>query len=104
MARIWGCNQHYSAKDHVDVTITTSKNQLILPPSQFMKYNHQGGLLSKIPGYSSESPEIVLSFFSQPYPVLSGQQLRLWYGEDLKDYAESDNGGRVCCDVYALFV
>ncbi|XP_027036299.1 uncharacterized protein LOC113664880 [Pocillopora damicornis] len=38
------------------------------------------------------------------YPVLTGQQLRLWYGDDLKGSTESDSRGTVYCDVYALFV
>ncbi len=57
----------------------------------------------ELPGYNSLSPEIVLSFNS-PYSVYYGRNFRLWYGEDLVSYWEDDNGGRVCCDVYALKV
>lgn len=49
------------------------------------------------------SPEIVLPSFS-PYSVRSGDQLRLWYGEDLVGYTESDNRGLVCADAYGLYV
>ena len=100
----WGCGQHSSLKQEVDVVITTSDDkQIILPPAEFMKYKHQGGKWARVPGYDSFSKEIVLTPFAKPYPVLAGQQLRLWYGEDLDDYTESDNGGKVCCDVYAQF-
>lgn len=97
----WGCGSHKHLKDHVDVTITTSSNHLISPPSQFMTYG--GGKWSQIPGFNSFSPEIVLPFFPF-YSVNSGQQLHLWYGEDLVDQSEFDNGGTVCCDVYALYL
>jgi len=34
--------------------------------------------------------------------VMIRSGLRLWYGEDLKGYTDSDNGGRTCADVYGL--
>ena len=97
----WGCANHPTVGKHVAPVITKSNNQVILPLSQFFTYG--AGKWSQIPGYNSLSPEIVLSFFA-PYSVSSGQQLRLWYGEDLVAYTEGDNGGKVCCDVYALYV
>ena len=96
----WGCGSHSALKNHVDVTITTSSNVLILPPSQFIK---SGTKWSVIPGFNSWSPQIVLPFFSF-YAVHSGQQLRVWYGEDLVNQSEHDNGGISCCDVYALYI
>lgn len=100
----WGCGHHRGLIDHVDVTITTLDNNIILPPMQFNRYNHRAGKWTKIPGYNSFSPEIVLSSFRSPYNVRAGEPLRLWYGEDLADYTEGDNGGKVCCDVYMLYV
>ena len=99
----WGCGHHSGLIDHVDVTITTSTDYILFPPNQFMQYNGRAGKWSKIPGYNSFSPEIVLSRFSYQ-SVHSGQQLRLWYGEDLANFTEHDNGGRVCANVYALYV
>ena len=97
----WGCGDHPSVKNHVDVVITTSSNHVIVPPSELFTFG--AGLWSEIPGYNSHSPEIVLPSFS-PYSVRSGDQLRLWYGEDLVAHTESDNAGKVCCDVYGLYV
>ena len=34
--------------------------------------------------------------------VSEGMTLKLWFGEDLKDWTEDDNGGRSCADVYAV--
>ena len=94
----WGCGAHGSLSNHVDVVITTSTNSVLLPPSTFIS---SGTKWSKIPGYKSLSPELVLSVFSSPLTVTSGQVLRLWYGEDLVNSSESDNGGTSCCDVFA---
>ena len=97
----WGCDNIPSLKNHVNVIITTSSNTIITPVSPFLK-NHVAKF-SELPGYNSFSPEIILPRFS-PHSVNSGQELRLWYGEDLTDRTESDNGGWVCCNVYALYV
>jgi len=74
-----------------------------MPPNPFFTYSGGSGKWSELPGYNSFSPEIILPRFS-PYSVSSGQELRLWYGEDLENFTESDNGGWVCSDVYALYV
>lgn len=92
----WGCGY-----DEINVVVTTKSNHVLFPPSQFIKSSTKW---SKIIGYNSWSPELVLSVFSHPYWVSSGQELRLWYGEDFVNLSEGDNGGRACCDVYALFV
>ena len=97
----WGCNAFSSLRDQVDVAITTSTNGVILPPSQFIT---NGKKWSKIPGYNSLSPELILSVFSSPLTVTSGQVLRLWYGEDLVKGWEGDNDGTSCCDVFARFM
>ncbi|KAL9960949.1 hypothetical protein ACROYT_G034458 [Oculina patagonica] len=97
----WGCGTSRWVKNKVNVVITTSSNHIVLPPRQFFS---GGGKWSYIPGYNSHSPEIILSFFSHPYWVYKGRQFRVWYGEDLVNYTESDNGGKVCADVYALYV
>ena len=86
----------------VSVTITITANRILLPPKQFLT------ILSlewyKIPGYNSVSPELILSVLSTPNWISSEQELLLWYGEDLVNFSEEDNGGTVCVNVYALFV
>ena len=85
----------------INVVITNSDNQVLLPPSEFIV--NDGAKWSKIPGYDSLSTELVLPFFS-PSQVGYHQELRLWYGEDLMNAGEGDNGGTACVDVYAIFV
>ena len=81
--------------------ITTSSNTIVTPQSPFLQSNP--GTSSLLPGYDAFSPEIILPRFS-PYSVSWRQELRLWYGEDLVGFTESDNGGWVCCDVYGLYI
>ena len=99
----WGCgeNNSHGLKALVDTVITDDHNRILMPPTQLVKYH---GRLKwyKIPGYNSQSPEIVLSRFS-PTSVARGQRLRLWYGEDLANLSEGDNGGKVCCKVYVMY-
>ena len=92
----WGCRHQ-----KVSIAITTSGNHVLLPVSQLAP---DSGLWTTIPGYNSQSPELVMAFYSHPRPMTSGEELRLWYGEDFKGFTEGDNGGRVCCYVYALFI
>ena len=98
----WGCGQHSSLSKHVDAAITTSSGSVLLPSSQFISdKTHKWSL---IPGFNSLSPELVLSAFYNPPSVTRGQELRLWYGEDLANSSEGDNGGTSCCDVYARLI
>jgi len=97
----WGCGSDPVVKGHVNVVVATSARHILFPPNQFIASDRKW---SKIPGYNSLSPELVLSVFSHPHKVTSGQELRLWYGEDFADDSEGDNGGRACSDVYALYV
>ena len=93
----WGC-----AGPKVNVVVTNSTNHVLLPADEFSSNSVTKWF--NIPGYNSLSPEIVLSVLSLPRWMTSGEELRLWNGEDLVNRSESDNGGRVCCDVHALFV
>ena len=98
----WGCGKRAAVEDHIGVTITNLRNTIITPEPPFLK-NKPPGKFSDLPPYKSFSPEIILPRLS-PYQATSGQKLRLWYGEDLVAFTESDNDGFVCCDVYALYV
>ena len=94
----WGCGSHLNQK--VAVVITDDTNQVILPIDALIQIDD---LTSIIPGYSASTPELVMSFI-EPRSVLSGQELRLWYAEDLKDLNEEDNGGSATVEVYALYI
>ncbi|XP_015762308.1 PREDICTED: uncharacterized protein LOC107341400 isoform X3 [Acropora digitifera] len=98
----WGCGENnvYGIKALVATVITDDHNRILMPPTQLEKISYLKWY--KIPGYNSQSPEIILSRFS-PTSVYRGKRLRLWYGEDLANLSEGDNGGKVCCKVYAMY-
>jgi len=87
----WGCGG-----ESIVTLITDSSDNILLPQSQQHVF--------VIPGYHTNSPQLVFPDIQQPLQVSSGQELRVWYGEDWNDGQESDNGGRSCADVYAKFV
>ena len=97
----WGCNDNPVTGPRVNVVITNLSNHILLPPNQFI--DDVTSHWYKNPGYNSLSPELVLSVFLNPISVPSNQVLRLWYGEDLTNQSEGDNGGRVCTDVYSIY-
>jgi len=57
-----------------------------------------------VPGYHTNSPQLVFPDVQPPLQVSSGQELRVWYGEDWIDGSENDNGGLSCVGVYARIV
>ena len=93
----WGCGPpHYSDLD-IFVFLTNASNATVLPMG---KSSH----CYTIPGYDAQSSEIIFNDFPNPLHLSSDEELRLWYGEDLKDYAESDNNGTSCTDVFAKYL
>ena len=85
----WGCRNI-----GIGTMLTTSSNAILLP-------NNQNGAWYKLPGSTYNSPEIVFTDLKNPLILSSGQELRIWYGEDLLNSGEDDNNGTTCADVYA---
>ena len=78
--------------------ITNATNDILLPesPEFLSKYTLQG--------YHPDSTEIVFTNISTPLRLSSGQQLRIWHGEDLMNDTEWDNSGLSCVDMYAKYM
>ena len=89
----WGCD---GKTNIIFVFLTDASNTILLPMGQNSSYT--------IPGYDSQSSEIVFSGFPNPLHLSSGQELRMWYEEDLNDKSESDNGGTSCADVLVKYL
>jgi hypothetical protein len=84
--------------------ITDNQDQKILPQDKFLV--DERTLSYRLPGFTSKSPELIFEEFTTPMGVTAGQEYRIWYGEDLTDANENDNGERTACvDVfmYGLF-
>ena len=89
----WGCNEK---ENIIFVFLTDASNTILLPMGQSSRYT--------IRGYDAQSSEIVFSGFPNPLHLSSGQQLRMWYEEDLYDESEFDNGGTSCADVLVKYL
>jgi hypothetical protein len=56
-----------------------------------------------LPGRTNMDPELILPDLSPPLAVTAGQELQIWFGQDLLDWGERDNTGISCCDVYVYY-
>ncbi|XP_074609607.1 uncharacterized protein LOC141863815 [Acropora palmata] len=93
----WGCDRP-NLKQYIFVLLTNTSNTILLPMGQ----SH--GSRYTLPGYDAQSSEIIFSGFPNPLHLSSGQELRLWYEEDLIDRSEHDNNGTSCTDVFAKYL
>ncbi|XP_068705249.1 uncharacterized protein [Montipora foliosa] len=91
----WGCIPNRSEL----ITILTDNNNKILAP-EASKVNSGGAYA--LAGYDSSSSVLVFCENKKAHCLPANTGLRLWYGQDLKGFTESDNGGRTCADVYGL--
>ena len=96
----WGC----AGWSQVNVVITNAGNRIILTPNHDQLFINSPKWYRMTYRNAAFAPELVLPVFSHPCRVYKGQQFRVWYDEDLTDQFEHNNGGRVCCDVYVLYV
>ena len=88
----WGCWPSLG----LSVVLTDHQNKLLAPAAT----NHGGWY--NLAGYTSSSPTLVFRAPNKPHVIYANSELRLWYGEDLRGYTESDNAGTTCADVYGL--
>ena len=82
--------------------ITDAKNRIMYPSPRLVTVD-SGGRYS-LPGYTSSSPKLILTDFGNPKYLITNEKLKIWYGEDLKDYYQNDNDGFTCMDIYAYFI
>ena len=93
----WGYDPNHG---HIFTFLTDERNVVVGPcfsqPVSQLRVNYV------LPGYHSSSPFLIFFMGRGAYGVHHMAELRLWYGEDLFDYTEFDDGGRSCADVYGL--
>ena len=90
----FGCASESS--EYIRTVVTTSNDEILLPESKETMYT--------LPGNERESEEIVFAEISTPLLLSSGQELRIWHGEDLTKNSDGDNSGLSCVDVYAKYM
>lgn len=82
--------------------ITDSLNNVVSPPQSY--YQSHNLKCYNIPGVSCNDTELILPEISPALNVVAGQELRVWYAEDLFKIFESDNIGVLYADVYVEYV
>ncbi|XP_031575324.1 uncharacterized protein LOC116308945 [Actinia tenebrosa] len=98
----WGCRDDKGNPERMNSVITDNNDTLILPQDEFFTVNRER-LEYKLPGYDEMSKEVIFKNISVPLGVRCGDEFRIWYGQDLTNKLEKNNGGTTCCDVYALY-
>lgn len=96
----WGCYHHPSyVKNPLNVVVTDGNDNIIFPEEKYIK---NAGLWYYLPFTDAlHSDEIVFSNYKDPVYLSKGAEVKIWFGEDLRNWHSSDNSGRVCVDVYA---
>lgn len=96
----WGCYQQPDTlQNPLNVVITDLANHVIFP---LQKYIRNKGLWYYLPATDPlYSKELVFTNYLDPFYLQAYSRLRIWYGEDLRDWYNKDNHGRVCVNVYA---
>lgn len=87
----WGC---YSGEKLIVTAITDKNNTLIIPNSNPLHHY-------SLPGYHGNSTYLQFDYLN--ISARCGDELRIWYLQDLRDYTEFNNEGRSCTDVHAVF-
>ena len=92
----FGC---WKAHHGLYIVITNSTDDILLPESQ-----ESVDSWYTLPGYYPDSKEIAFTENSTPLLLFSGQELRIWFVEDLANAGEGDNAGISCVDVFATYI
>ena len=94
----WGCNQFYQ-KDEILTWITDNRNNPIFP-----NILRTSGTGYKLPGYNTDSMEIIIDAQNnQTYYGEKGEILKVYYVEDLISWANGNNGGPHCINIFIWY-
>ena len=91
----WGCDPNHPS---LFAILTDQNNKILAPEASAV---NKGGVY-KLAGYTSSSSALVFCAPKKPHCVFANSELRLWYGQDLRDFTESNNDGKTCADVYVM--
>ena len=100
----WGCDSTAFGEERL-LTVITFQNRSALMLADYKKTQGKSCTYYsyKIEGVGVNEPELRFNNLPSPISVSVGQQFQLWYGADLNDCHEGDNGGQTCADVYAWY-
>lgn len=101
----WGCapSHPYFGNTSINTHVTTANDKIVFPKDLHSIHDHSN-LWYNMEQFDSMSDLLVFQRFNDPLYVSRGQELRLWYGEDLEDISEDDNAGQTCAEVFGLYM
>lgn len=101
----WGCSRNHPehGRSPFNVVVTTAPRNDILFPTHFFHQHNKGSYWYDKPEVDPHSPEIILTDASNPIYVAMGQELRVWFGEDLLKSGVKKKGGKVCITAQAWY-
>lgn len=96
----WGCYHHPKTIKHpLNVVVTDDDDKVVYPPE---KYVMNTGLWYYLPFTDARSSnQLVFTDYAQPFYLDKYAIIKIWYGEDLMDFRNDNNRGRVCVHVWA---
>lgn len=96
----WGCYDHPDNKKHpLNVVVTDGNDNVVYP---LEKYIMNTGLWYYLPFTDSRSSnQLVFTDYAEPFYLDKYATIKIWYGEDLMNFRNQDNRGRVCVHVWA---
>ena len=98
----WGCNgESYYAEPNLVTIVTDVNNQIVYP--YLPTWVEQRTFWYKMPGQNGSMNALTFENSDKPVFVRRGEELRIWYGEDLKKMSHTNNGGTHCVNIYARF-
>lgn len=102
---IWGCGIASFGDTTMGTYITYSNKTRLLPKAQYLK-REEGCLQSYyyLPWATIDSSELVFDNLSSPLAVTGNEEFQVWFGEDLFNCGDHDNGAeKTCARVYGLY-
>lgn len=98
----WGCKLYGISNNRIYTIVTDERKEVVFPDSKIV--NSKDGGFYFLPLFNGQTADnLVFVNTQKPAYAMKGSKLSVWYGSDLYDFSESDNGGKHCIDVYATF-
>lgn len=102
----WGCSRKHPTlgKTPFNIVITTGRNNGILYPKKLVTKDKNEPLWYEKLDVNPNAPEFILGEPSDPSYVTSGQELRIWLGNGLRNSHQEEDKESICVTVKGWFL
>ena len=87
----WGCDNFLYKRDYFQTFVTDLNKEIIFPSV----YTQAPSSIYVVPGGDIETTRELILKPDAPYKVKKGQELQIWYGQDLLKYSDDNNDPNV---------